>query len=77
MSRHYPIELDPELVTDYQLIGTIPVTYTWENIEIGIEIKQGNPFSSRRRHIIRKCILNNGKDLSFYIKRVRSLYKLY
>ena len=59
MKSESAVELSFDLFPDQQM-RNIPVTYTWEKIEVGIDVVQGSVFSPRRRRTIRKCILDNG-----------------
>ena len=37
-----------------------PVTYSWENIQVGVNVVHGNVFNRKGKSITRKCILDNG-----------------
>lgn len=45
--------------TAVSMATTQPVTYSWENIEVYLEMKQGNIF--KRLPPVQKRILDNGK----------------
>lgn len=63
-----------EDVTTITLAPSQPVTYTWENIEVYLEISQGNCF--KRLPPIQKRILDNGKsffDIGYVVLILNSI----
>lgn len=62
--------------TAVSMMVTQPVTYSWENIEVYLEIKQGNIF--KRLPAVRKRILDNGYIalLNESMRNLRLLYNL-
>ena len=54
--------MNPPPTYPVSAVPTDPVTYTWKNIEVTLDLVQGN--CCKKGQAVRKTILNNGRQWS-------------